>query len=291
MQLKICTDYILLLVILTTTLSCEQTKKKTPVPSKPTESVSFHYDLANPVKVNLPHALDEISGMVYYPKDTSVFAIIDEDGIFYKIHLHGETTAKSWKFDKKHDYEDLVRIDSVFYILISNGDIDALKFVGDSVSHQKYKAEEGGKKMNEFETLYYDDKLKKIVMICKDCEDDKKSGVTALGFDPASGTFTGPLFKIDVKAIDQHLNTHKMEFKPSAAAINPLTDELYIISSINKLLVITDRAGQFKDAYELDGKMFNQPEGITFTPNGDMLISNELGEKDNASILIFKYRK
>ena len=291
MQLKICTVCLLLLATLTTTISCEQVKKKTPVASKTADSTSFRYDLANPTRVTLPHALDEISGISYYPKDTSVFAIVDEDGIFYKINLHGETTAKSWKFDKKHDYEDLVRLDSVFYILISNGDIDALRFNGDSISHQKYKADEGGKKVNEFETLYYDDEKKKIIMICKRCEDDKKSEVTALGFDPASGTFTGEVFKINVKDIDQKLNKEKIELKPSAAAINPITNELYIISSVSKLLVITDRNGNFKDAYELDPAKFNQPEGISFTPDGTMLISNELGDKENATILIFKYRR
>ena len=194
MQLKICTVYFLLLATFTTTISCQQASKKTTVASKPTDSTTFRYDLTNPTRVLLPHALDEISGISYYPKDTSVFAIVDEDGIFYKINLHGETTAKSWKFDKKHDYEDLIRLDSVFYVLISNGDIDALRFTGDSISHQKYKADEGGKKANEFETLYYDEEKKKIIMICKACEDDKKSEVTALGFDPSSGAFTGEVY-------------------------------------------------------------------------------------------------
>lgn len=291
MQFRFWPYYFVLFATLTTSYSCEQGKKKTPVASKPTDSTNFHYDLANPTKVKLPHALDEISGIVYYPKDTSVFAIIDEGGTFFKVHLHGETTVKTWQFDKKHDYEDLVRLDSTFFILVSNGDIDALKFYGDSIAHQKYKADEGGKKANEFETLYYDDEQKKIILICKDCEDDKKSAVTALGFDPYSGSYTGPVFTIDVKAVDQKLNKEKIQFKPSAAAINPVTNELYIISSVNKLLIITDRSGHFKDAYEIDTNLFNQPEGIAFTPDGDMLISNELGEKENATILIFKYRK
>jgi hypothetical protein len=32
------------------------------------------YDLNDPVKIKMPVALDEISGIFYYPKDSSVFA-------------------------------------------------------------------------------------------------------------------------------------------------------------------------------------------------------------------------
>jgi hypothetical protein len=55
--------------------------------------------------------------------------------------------------------------------------------------------------------------------------------------------------------------------------------------------VVADRNGKVKDVYPLDPVTFNQPEGITFTPWGDLLISNEKGEKDAATILIFKPKK
>ena len=43
------------------------------------------FNFASPKIINLPQALDEISGIAYYPKDTSVFAIIDEDGLLFKV--------------------------------------------------------------------------------------------------------------------------------------------------------------------------------------------------------------
>jgi hypothetical protein len=38
--------------------------------------------------------------------------------------------------------------------------------------------------------------------------------------------------------------------------------------------------------------MYTQPEGITFTPTGDLLIANEAGNKYNrATLFIFKLKK
>lgn len=248
------------------------------------------YDLNHPEVYELPEGLSEISGMAYYPKDSSVFAIIDEDGLFYKISLNGSKTIQKWKFDKKHDYEDVVLQDSTFYVLISNGDIETLRFQGDSIITSKSNLSGASKKMNEFESLYYDHDLG-LVLLCKDCEEDGKKIVTAWGFSPDSSAYNPSLFAIDVKQVAEKLGVKKLELKPSAAAINPLTDELYILASINHLLLISDRKGNVKEVWQLDPHIYKQAEGITFTPAGEMLISNEAGEAGNANILIFKRKK
>ncbi len=271
------------LLILFGTQSCESQKSKTlATPSQ--------YDLNNPMEFKLPQGLNEISGLAYYPKDSSVFAIIDEDGILFKIFLNGSGTIKKWKFDKKHDFEDLVLHDSSFYVLISNGDIETLKFDGDSIIANKSKLADASKKTNEFESLYYDDSLG-LVMMCKDCEDDKKKTITAWGYSPDSMAYNSNLFSIEAAEIAKELKEKKLHFKPSAAAINPLTNELYILSSVNKLLVIADRRGMVKEVYPLNPVIYKQPEGMTFTPWGDLLISNEAGESGYANILIFKPKK
>ena len=91
--------------------------------------------------------------------------------------------------------------------------------------------------------------------------------------------------------IKKKLKEKKIHFKPSAVAINPKTNELYILSSVNKLLVITDRRGRVKEVYPLNPVIYKQPEGMAFTPWGDLLISNEAGESGNANILILKPKK
>jgi hypothetical protein len=253
---------------------------------------SSRYDLMNPVIIKLPEELAEISGIVYYTKDSSVFAEIDEDGVLFKIYLNKKYEIKKWRFDKKHDFEDLVLHDSIFYVLISNGDIESVKFgTGDSIITNTSQFPNAGKKLNEFESMYYDDSLQQMVLICKNCEDDSHKIVSAWGYDIHTGAYTPSLYTIDVQPIAQKTGLENMRFKPSAIAINPVTNEFYILASVNKLLLVTDRQGKFRELYELDPAIYKQPEGIAFTPSGDMIISNESHETGLADILIIRNRK
>lgn len=247
------------------------------------------YDLAKPVLIKLPQTLSEISGIYYYSKDSSVFAIEDEHGILYKIFLNGKNEIRKWQFDKKRDFEDIVLKDSIFYVLVSNGDIETLKFAtGDSIIREKFNFPDASKKKNEFESLYYDDTLQQIILLCKDCEDDKKKAITAWGYNISTQQYSPSVLTINVQPIAEKIGEQKMKFKPSATAINPVTNELYIISSISQLMIVTDRNGKFKEVFYLDPAIYKQAEGIAFTTAGDMIISNEWHETGLANILIIK---
>ncbi len=246
------------------------------------------YDLEHPVKISLKSDLSEISGIIYYPKDTSLFAISDATGSLYKIFPDRNVLTQKWKFGSNNDYEDLQKIDSTFYILSSSGDVVSVKFNIDSPMRvNNFKISD--KEKNEFETLYFDSALNKLVLICKDCKEDKKSSVSTRAFDVATNTYTDGPYKIDVKKIDKLINLKETKFKPSAAAINPLTHELYILASVNKLLVIADKNGNVKTIYPLRPSIYKQPEGMTFTPAGDLLISNESDKQGDADILVIKH--
>ncbi|MEO6252362.1 MAG: hypothetical protein ABIO79_03620 [Ferruginibacter sp.] len=267
-------------------VSCDTGKKKLK------NNDSSRYDLLNPYIINLPDGLAEISGMAYYPKDTSVFAIKDEDGILYKVYLNKTSTINLWRFGKSRDFEDLVLLDSTFYILVSSGDIQSLKFgAGDTLLTDKFIFPRDKNISREFESMYYDDSLQQLVLLCKNCEGDAKKKVTAMGYNISTRTFTPMIFEIDVEPIAKKLGMNKMKLRPSAAAINPVTNELYILASLNHLLVVTDRQGKFKYLFELDPAIYKMAEGIAFTPAGDLIISNEANEVGLATILIIKNKK
>lgn len=252
------------------------------------------YDLNSPFRVKLKDQLAEISGISFYSKDSSVFAISDESGNLYKVHWNRKLETARWKFDKSHDFEDVVLRDSLFYILESNGNIQTLQFSrkGDTIYKRKSVFPLDSENKNEFESLYYDDESKRLVMICKDCGSDKKNSVSAWNFDPVAGTYTPSAFSIDVEQIAKKTGEKDLKFKPSASAVNPLTKDVWIVASINQLLIVTDRKGKIKAVYTLTPAIFKQPEGITFTPWGDLLISNEANEKyETSTLLIFKPQK
>jgi len=50
---------------------------------------------------------------------------------------------------------------------------------------------------------------------------------------------------------------------------------LYIMCSVNRLLIVADRNWTWKKVYALNKEWFKQPEGMSFAPNGDLYVSNE----------------
>lgn len=266
---------------------CSSSENKVTIPCK-------EYDLTKPFVLRLDDDLTEISGICFYPKDSSVFAISDDKGSLYKIHLNAKITTSKWKFDKSYDFEDVFLHDSTFFVLNSNGNIETLNFSpnGDTIFRKKNMFPDADKQKNEFESMYYDDKSNGLLMICKNCESDKKKAVSAWKFDPENDEYTQSDFIINAEAVAKKLGEEKLKLKPSAATINPFTNDVWILASSNQLLIVTDRKGNPREIYTLNPVVFNQPEGITFTPWGDLLISNEAGDKyGTATLLIFKPRK
>lgn len=246
------------------------------------------YNLSDPKVIDLPQELDEISGIAYYAKDTSVFAIVDEDGTLYKISLRDPKSIRKWTFDKKRDFEDLVLIDSTFYVLIANGDVATIKFEGEKIHTSKVKFSDQIATANEFEILYQDNDSLTLNLICKSCEgEDKKSvGRFALTYKDSLPRYK-PIPSLDMGVAGERLGVNK-HLRPSAAAINPINGDLYVVSSIQKLLVIYDTRGLFKALYKLNPAIYKQPEGITFTPQGDLIISNEFAEDGFGNLLLMK---
>lgn len=267
--------------------SCNNNRNTVVLPSD-------EYDLANPAKLILRDALSEISGISFYPKDSSVFAISDESGFLYKLHLGKNFLTEQWNFDKKRDYEDVVQLGNAVYILESNGNIETLNFSpkGDTIYNRRTIFPGDNKKKNEFESLYYDDQYKALIMICKDCEDDNRKHTTAYLYDPVSDSFGGPVYRIQLDPIASQLGIQEIKFRPSAATIHPLTKDVWVLSSTNEIITVMDRKGVVKEVYTLNPAIFNQPEGIAFTPSGILMIANEAGDKYNsATLLIFKPKR
>ena len=82
----------------------------------------------------------------------------------------------------------------------------------------------------------------------------------------------------------------KIHFKPSAATINPFTGQVWIVSSVNKLIVTTTRSGEVLQAYPLDPGLYKQPEGIAFGSDRTLYISNEGAGQGSGNILVMPYR-
>ncbi|MEP6699666.1 MAG: SdiA-regulated domain-containing protein [Bacteroidota bacterium] len=240
-------------------------------------------------KMELAKQLHEISGMSYIPGKNLLVAQNDEKGDIYTVDFKNKSNEfGKVKFSGKGDYEDIVHTDTAEYLLVSSGTLIKVLTEDSIILPQEYTLGIEGK--NEFETLYKDADGS-LVMLCKQCDHEKDKIRTAYRFDPKTQTFsTEPIYKIDIGEIQTLLKDDKAEFKPSAAGINPLTGKLFVVASVGKLLIIASKDGKVEQVFRLDPVLYNQPEGLTFAPNGDLYISNEGGE-GIATILKFNYKK
>lgn len=269
--------------------SCSQTKSssiKSPA----------GYDLSKPVKYSMPAELLEISGIAFNNGDNSrIYAEQDEDGeIFY--FRPGDKKVSYTKFGKHGDYEDVAIIGSRAVMLRSDGKLYSLAL--NQVNSGKLtdiKEFNGLLPQGEYEGLHADQSANKLYALCKQCPGDKHDkecsgfifNVSADGSISKAGNF-----KVDVKRISELSGKKKkLKFHPSALAKNPLTKQWYILSSVNKLLVVTDESWNVQQAYPLDPGRFLQPEGIAFDKQGNLYISNEGDPLSNGDILLFKYTK
>ena len=253
------------------------------------------YDINKPEKFIMNQALHEISGITFIEgKKDTIFAIEDEKGKLFSIAL-GNTNLSHSKFAKKGDFEDVsVLNNNTVSVLRSDGSLflfpvaEIGKEKIDSLHEYDNILPEG-----EYEGLAGEDG--KLYALCKNClTDNEKTEVSVYTMSQDSGkilTVSGS-FKIDLSFIkpEDIKGKGKGKFHPSGLAKNPVTHEWFIISSVNKLLLVLSEQWKVKEYYRLDPMIFKQPEGITFNRKGDLYISNEGGEGD-ANILLFRYQK
>jgi uncharacterized protein YjiK len=250
------------------------------------------YNFSAPVTMKLGKELKEISGIAYDDQTKMLFAQNDEQGRLFRFSFgpNKESDLEYITFGAKNDYEDVVKIDSSIFILSSKGSLIEMSFTANLFDTIPALSFYTNHSKGEFESFYYDAAANALVTICKSCAHEKNRMRTAYKFDLATGQFAdAPFFAVDIAAIKQLLNDESAEFFPSAAAIHPMQRKLYIVSSIGKLLVITDLKGNIEKIFRVDPKLFPQPEGMTFAANGDLYISNEAAGAA-AAILKFSYK-
>jgi uncharacterized protein YjiK len=225
----------------------------------------------------------EISGIAYL-NDSVLFAVNDEDGKIFTTNLTTKKPAVV-DFGKKGDYEDICYADSVFYVLESSGDIYTVPV---KASNTTRKTDFPKKRKVEFESLYAEPGTGKLILLSKEQRliDD---ALVAYRYDPVADTFSErPHYVIPLRDVTRLMKDHSAECKPSAAAIHPVTNKLYIVASVGKVLLICSLKGEVEKAYTLNPDLFSQPEGICFSPAGDMYISNE-GLQGKATVIRFPY--
>jgi len=259
----------------------------------------FQYDLINPKKKYLlDDDLQEISGLSFFAKDL-LGCIQDEDGKIFLYNKKSEQIEKVIKFGKDGDYEGIEIVGDTVYILKSNGNVYCFYLKNGDAEDLK-KIETHLTSSNDTEGLCYEESKNRLLIVCKSKNDSKKFEtddhaiyqitLNDLDFkkDPAY-TFSKEYLKSKIKESGLESKKH-LPFKPSGIAIHPISKNIYIISSVSKLLVILNKQGKIESVAPLKRKVFTQPEGICFDKKGNLFISSE-GRGGSGYILEYDLRK
>ncbi len=234
------------------------------------------YVMPRPRKMLLDKKLNETSGLFYLQDEAAMITVADNKRKIYRISQDGKVDDYFEEaFGPQADYEEVVRVDSSVYVLVSDGSIVAITPTASGLQTATYPFASAGK--NDFETLYHDSASNALIILCKACESEKGKNIrTAYRFDLARNAFDpAPFFTISSKEVKNNLKDGKVDFEPSAAAIHPLEKRLYILASAGNLMVITDLKGAVQQVFRLNPTLYPQAEGIAFAPNGDMYVTNE----------------
>ena len=277
----------------------------------PLDENPFPYDLERQdARYKLPDYLEEISGLSFIGK-RKIACVQDEKAIIYVLNLEQEKIVNKYDFGKDADYEDIAVMDKTAFVLRNDGDIYRIKNFSKKDRKIK-KFETPLKEKNNTEGLAYDPLSSSLLIACKGSPSIDKNkpyeGYKAIyRFDlKEEELMEEPLYLIDLEKLDSYKDQNALSkfslrvakslrliesetsFQPSGLAIHPIYGDIYIISSVGKLLIILDRHGKVQDVKELSPVKFRQPEGICFSPSGDMYISNE-GQGGQGYILKFEF--
>lgn len=264
-------------------------------PKKPVFSTVKGYDFKHPEKFNMPESLHEISGIAFYKgRADTVYAIQDEEGRLFRLGW-GNRKQQHAEFGKKGDYEDLAILHETVIVLKSNGTFYLFPFSAAAKKEiSPVKEHKGLLPKGEYESIYADQQTNQVYVLCKNCKEDKKQKVMSghiFTYNAAreelipSGNFT-----MDISPLVETEQVLRTGLKASAVARDPHSGEWYILSSVNKLLVVASPDWKIKATHRLNSATFIHPEGIAFDAQQNLYISNEGDEFNPGNILKFTYQ-
>lgn len=250
----------------------------------------FPYDLKNPDNIYfMPIALEEISGLTYYAKN-QLAALNDEHGRVYVYDIVQKKVVHRIRFEGNGDFEGLELVGKNMYAIKSNGKMYRFNIDIEGVVET---IETPFSSENNVEGLGYDPLNHRLLIALKDEGDVaqvKVKGKAAYTYDLKTEKFSKtPHLILKDDDLERVLGANSKKLRPSGIAVHPINGDIYMVAAVGRALVVFDNSGKPKNLSILKRSIFPQPEGITFSPEGELFISNEQ-EGEGGTIVRFKMK-
>jgi uncharacterized protein YjiK len=294
----------------TTNKSTENTSERGVTDSE-SMSKTFPYDLNKPsASFDLDVSLREISGLTTTPKPDLLAAVQDEKGQLFYINKKTGKVTPSVIFAEDGDFEGIEFVGDTLWVVKSKGRLYKLWNLDKTPYDMATFKIESLKKAN-IEGLGYDAKNNRLLLAQKGDKTDEAASRAIFAFDlknqtpSVSKAFDLRLsdfqaFLADKKAkkyqhlVDDYVNNPAakgVEFGPSGVAVHPLSGNIFVLSSVNKVLIVISSEGKILEMVKLDKNRFPQPEGLCFDADGTLYLSSEAKDDPKAKLFVFKQQK
>ncbi len=302
------TIFLLFILLLNGCSIIPQADETAPFFQKP--GFTFPYQLSDPDQTwILPNSLVEISGLGF-ADDDRLACIQDEKGVIFIFNLKSGKIEREIAFAKDGDYEGIEVVGKDAWILKSNGTLYRVTAYLETAEPLTTEFPTALTGRNNTEGLAYDPVNRNLLIACKgfpflNAEPESKLK-SVYGFNVVTGRLTGdPFLLIHPDSILRYKNygvtstpgnDHPINpdagdenepFMPSGIAIHPETRDVYLLGSVGKILMVCSSEGEMLAMVNLNRKQFPQPEGICFSPEGNLFISSE-GKLQPGKIMLFK---
>lgn len=251
------------------------------------------YDLsARPkARFKLPARLSEISGLTM-TDDGRLFAHDDERGVVYQLDYTTGRIVKQFSLGRwgvRADFEGIAVKGKVFYLVESNGTLYEFPEGknDERVSFRTYRTFLTSK--NDVEGLCYDPTTDALLLLCKaDPGKGYQKHKAVYEFSLKTKSLSSqPRLLIPLKDVTRSSDGHL--FNPSGIERHPRSGTFFVIAAQGHAIVELASDGTVLAQQRINKKSDPHPEGITFAPDGSLLLCND-GQGGSGSLSVYASR-
>ncbi len=235
--------------------------------------------------------------MVVSPSEPVAWAVNDEEGTLFRIDLDDGSVETGQPFAKPGDYEGIALVDGTVVVARSDGKLWRI------AEGEVQKVASPLSDRYDIEGLAWDARNSRLLVACKGkagrgARFEHTKAVYAVQV-PTFEWINTPAFVVEQSALRRFLEEHEhvgrkpgaaKSFAPSAIGVDPVTGNIYMLSSTGRMLVVLDVAAEnIIEVLTLARDVHAQPEGLSFDAEGALYISNE-GRGTRATLYRFNRR-
>ncbi len=234
------------------------------------------YDLENRTsRVSLPHRLDEASGLAV-TRDGRVFTHGDERAVVYRVDPAEGTVLKEFSLGVPvlpGDFEGIAIAGDRFFLINSQGLLLEFREGTADESVSVRGVDTGLSERCEVEGLAFEPATQALVAACKTVPRRDEDFIVLYRIRLSDLSVRPEPIRVPLE--DLETVGLPSRFAPSGVEVDPEVGTLILVSARQEAILEITAAGQVVSAFHLGSRRHPQTEGISFLPDGTLLLADE----------------